>query len=218
MERTKLSVQNAMDFKSLLIIAKKELAIEHREKKKREAELLITKEKLDFATNEKKNRAAELIIVKKEVETEYKEKTKRSAELLIANKKLEFENIEKENRAAELTIANKELKFQNIERDKRAVELFNSNNELKRAEASQKEYINGLKEMMFMTSHELRQPIVQILGLASILDTSSNTLEELDEIVAYIKKSAESLDLITRQLTVFIHDQNLKAENKMNQD
>lgn len=158
----------------------------------------------------------ELITTRKELSFQNKQKGKEkcAAELIIANKELLFQNKEKEKCAADLMIANKELRFENKEKEKRAVELTLANKELKKAEKSQKEYILGLKKMMYVTSHQLRQPIVQILGLSDLLETAINTPEELVEITRFMKQCAKSLDNFTRELTKVIYEQELIAKSK----
>ncbi|MEX1239192.1 MAG: ATP-binding protein [Cyclobacteriaceae bacterium] len=116
-----------------LVISKKELIYQNREKQKQAAELMIANKKLVFQNGEKEKRAAELVIANTELAFQNKEKEKRAAELIVANKELAFQNAEKEKRAAELIIANEELAFQNEEKEKRAAELSLANSELKLA-------------------------------------------------------------------------------------
>ncbi len=113
-----------------LIIANKQLAFQHGEKKQRAAELITANEELVFQNAEKEKRAAELIVANAELIFQDLEKGKRAAELIIANKELVFQNAEKEKRAAELIVANKELIFQDLEKGKRAAELLIANKEL----------------------------------------------------------------------------------------
>lgn len=80
--------------------------------------------------------------------------------------------------------------------------------ERKRAEIDRKKYTEGLEEMIFLTSHKVRQPVTNILGLSSLLDNANISLDHLREITGYMKASAERLDDFTRELTNFI--QNLK--------
>ncbi|MDP1801872.1 MAG: diguanylate cyclase, partial [Bacteroidota bacterium] len=127
-------------------------------------------------------------------------------ELLIANEELVLQNKEKEKRAAELIVANKELAFQNVEKEKRAAELIIANDELKKTEAQLKEHIRCLEEMMFVISHKVRQPVVNILGLSNLIDLTTNGKEELNQIMLYIKQSALSLDTFTKELTTMIDD------------
>nr|WP_315142815.1 diguanylate cyclase [uncultured Flavobacterium sp.] len=211
-----LSFQNKEREKSAaeLVIANKEMAFQNKEKGKRAAELVIANKEMAFQNKEKGKRAAELVIANKELTFQNKEKGKRAAELVIANKELTFQNKEKEKRAAELVIANKELAYQNQEKEKRTEELIAANAELKKAEEYQKEYILGLEKMMFMTSHKVRLDIANILGISNLLDHATNSPEEHKQFVDYIRKSAISLDVFTKELTFFIFDLEQKGRNK----
>lgn len=84
--------------------------------------------------------------------------------------------------------------------------------ELKLAEQETQEHINNLEEMMFITSHKMRHPITQIMGIQSLLNYTLSK-EELDKVIGYIKDSVNSLDTFTRELTMFIH-KSKKNENK----
>ncbi|MCB0397185.1 MAG: PAS domain-containing protein [Flavobacteriales bacterium] len=44
--------------------------------------------------------------------------------------------------------------------------------ERKRAEEAKKEYINSLEEMIYMTSHKIRQPICNIKGIINLLNNT----------------------------------------------
>ena len=144
----------------------------------------------------------------KELAFQNSEKEKRAAELVIANNELLFQNEEKEKRAAELVIANKELAFQNAEKEKRAVEL-------EAAETHLKAHIRGLEEMMFMISHRVRQPICNIMGVASTLHKLTNSPEELLRSVTYIEAATQKLDILTRELTAFISDLEKKGKTQI---
>ncbi|MFV8325382.1 PAS domain-containing protein [Flavobacterium sp. ZS1P14] len=78
-----------------------------------------------------------------------------------------------------------------------------------------KDYITQLKEMLFMTSHRVRQPIANILGLSNELDDPLNDPAELKQIVDYIKFSAINLEEFTHELNHFIQNSKDKAENKI---
>src|SRR3970282_2293458 len=173
-------------------------------KMKKEDELIRVNKKLAFQNGEKEKRAAELVIANKELAFQNDEKEKRAAELGIANKELAFQNDEKEKRAAELIIANKELAFQNDEKEKRATELMLTNLELTNAQESQKEYIRGLEKIMFITSHKVRQPIANILGLSLMLDLVKDSKEEIEQSLYHMKESALSLDLLTKELNAHV--------------
>jgi hypothetical protein len=80
--------------------------------------------------------------------------------------------------------------------------------ERKRGEIDKKKYTEGLEEMIFKTSHKVRQPVTNILGLSNLLDNANISLDHLREITGYMKASAERLDDFTKELTHFI--KNLK--------
>jgi signal transduction histidine kinase len=197
-----------------LIIANEELYFQNEEKEKRAAELIIANKELAFQNQEKEKRAAELILANIELAFQNDEKEKRAAELVIANRKLALENLEKEKREAELIAINKKLAFKNQERDIRTAELKIANRELKKAEEFQKEYIKGLEEMMFLTSHKVRQPIANILGFSNMLDNSMQSPDELKLSVDCIKESALILESFTKELTDFICHLDRKEKDK----
>jgi PAS domain S-box-containing protein len=76
--------------------------------------------------------------------------------------------------------------------------------ERKTAELKNKEYTRGLEQMLFITSHKVRQPIAHILGLANILEHYSGPDEEFLKIIAYLKESSLTLDQYTRELNNYI--------------
>lgn len=84
--------------------------------------------------------------------------------------------------------------------------------ETKVAEQQKQDYINDLEEMMFMTSHKLRHPITQILGL-SVLLSDELTQEELATLIGYSKDAVLSLDSFSRELTMFIRDRHTKNKS-----
>ncbi len=160
-------------------------------------------------------RAAELIIANKELAFQNKEKEQREAQLLAANCELAFQNNEKEQRAAELLIANEELAYQNTEKENRATELIAVNKNLKMAKSYQKQYIKGLEKIMYLISHRVRQPICQIVGISNLLETP-NSVDEVKKMLSYVKASASSLDLFTKDLTEMI--KKLKDKSQLKQE
>lgn len=86
-------------------------------------------------------------------------------------------------------------------------------NERKEVDAKREQHIKVLEEMLFMTSHKVRQHIANILGLSNILYSSKNEPEEFKIVVDYLKKSALNLDKVTQELNLFIHSEKQKAEN-----
>lgn len=77
--------------------------------------------------------------------------------------------------------------------------------ERKQIEANRIEYIDGLEKMLFITSHKVRQPITQIMGMSNLLNTTKSTREDLLKITEYMKESVKSLDSFTKELTLFIN-------------
>jgi len=78
--------------------------------------------------------------------------------------------------------------------------------ERKKAEEKKLEYLQGLEEMLFITSHKVRQPVTQILGMVSLLNKEDCTQEDLLQISGYMKNSLDSLNNFTNELTQFLHE------------
>lgn len=83
------------------------------------------------------------------------------------------------------------------------------------AEQSHKDYIQDLEEMMFITSHRVRQPITNMLGIMHLLESSDLSLEELRITMGSLKHSIQSLDLYTRELTDHISSLNQRHQNTL---
>ena len=86
--------------------------------------------------------------------------------------------------------------------------------EKKKAEEERIEHIKSLQQMLFMTSHQVRQPIVNLLGLANQLEDFTNSKDEVLKIVGYIKESVATLDSFTKELTSFIYKVNKREKDK----
>lgn len=87
--------------------------------------------------------------------------------------------------------------------------LTETNNE------ERKLYIYELEKMLFKTTHKVRRPVANCLGLMQLLDTSQPiSAKELHDMVSHFKTSAMELDEFTKDLTVFIHDIKTKQEIK----
>ena len=85
-------------------------------------------------------------------------------------------------------------------------------NDRKKIEEERQAYVKSLEEKIFMTSHQVRQPISQILGIATVLEGAVILDEEQVELISFLKQSALTLDTFTRELTNFMHE--LRQENK----
>jgi len=169
-----------------LVIANTELVYQNEEKEKRAAELVIANTELVYQNDEKEKRAAELVIANTELVFQNDEKEKRAAELVIANTELAFQNEEKEKRAAELIIANTELVFQNEEKEKRAAELVIAK---EKAEESDRLKTAFLQNM----SHEIRTPLNGIIGFSLLLNSETNTKDDILEFTDMINQSGKRL-------------------------
>ena len=85
--------------------------------------------------------------------------------------------------------------------------------ERKKIEAHRMEYIKGLEEVVFMTSHKLRQPVAQIIGMSTLLNSSKSTREDLVQITGYMQESVKSLDSFAKELTLFINSLHDRFKN-----
>lgn len=86
-------------------------------------------------------------------------------------------------------------------------------NDRKRIEEEQKAYVKDLEKMLFMVSHEVRQPVSQILGTVSLLEDDNTLSKENSELMANLKISAANLDVFTKKLTSFMNNLRPHVEN-----
>ena len=124
-----------------------------------------------------------------------------------------FLRAENEKQAKQLNIANKKLVLQYEEKEKRNLQLISANAKLYAAEEFQKEYISKLEELIFITSHKVRQPVTNILGISFLMDQDLTSPEDAEQFISYIKESAIVLDDCTKELTILIHS--LKQMKKL---
>ncbi|WP_316814708.1 PAS domain-containing protein [Pedobacter nyackensis] len=77
----------------------------------------------------------------------------------------------------------------------------------RKANEEQERIQNGknLEEMLFRISHQMRQPVVQILGLADVISYNSEATADLKQSVEYLKTAALSLDKYIRELSGFVN-------------
>jgi len=90
--------------------------------------------------------------------------------------------------------------------------LSNDISDRKRSEKEKKEYTSALERVLFMTSHNLRQPITQVHGLGNILEIFVKGNPELEKVVAHLKVPAFALDDYTRDLTGVLQAMEIKAK------
>lgn len=72
--------------------------------------------------------------------------------------------------------------------------------EKKNAEFRKEQRINELENLLFTISHEMRQPISQILGLMHLLSEEKQLPEELKQLINFLNNSASELDNHTRKI------------------
>lgn len=103
--------------------------------------------------------------------------------------------------------ANKTITEHVITKKEQSKLLKIAQKEAEKAEKIQKIYEKGLRKMMYIISHKIRQPITKIMGLSILLEDETNNPEEIQQIVSYIKQSSELLDEFTKELTLFVSKQ-----------
>jgi len=80
----------------------------------------------------------------------------------------------------------------------------------KQAEIEKKEHIKSLEKMMFITSHRVRQPLTNIIGLTELLNNIKLSQSDLTHIANNMKESIEDLDSFTKELSQFIYEQKIE--------
>jgi PAS domain S-box-containing protein len=80
-------------------------------------------------------------------------------------------------------------------------------NALHQSQNLRENYIHTLEEILQKTSHQVRQPLAQILGIVEIMGIEPNT--DTEEMFEYLRRSARQLDLVTRELNDYIYDNSL---------
>ena len=77
--------------------------------------------------------------------------------------------------------------------------------ELKVAEQKRSAYFRALEDIAFHTSHEIRRPLANILGLIHIIEEENIEQSELESVAKGLKQSMKDLDAATTGLYKFIH-------------
>ena len=124
-----------------------------------------------------------------------------------SNKKHAGTNNELEECKTDLKVA-QDLNVKHIvSKKEQEKQLKIAKKELEKLDKIQKIYEKGLRQMMFIISHKIRQPITKIMGLSLLIENEAENPEELHQIIGYIKASSILLDEFTKELTVFVHQQ-----------
>lgn len=71
-------------------------------------------------------------------------------------------------------------------------------------------YTENLEQMLHITSHKIRQPVSNIVGLANQLEIKNEFSDDASKVMRYMKESAVKLDVFTHELNDFI----MKSYNK----
>jgi PAS domain-containing protein len=71
------------------------------------------------------------------------------------------------------------------------------------------DYTDALESLLFITSHQVRQPVAHILGLKNVLEFAE-TKEEVQKIVDLMCNSISQLDQFTHELSLSLHELKIK--------
>ncbi len=68
------------------------------------------------------------------------------------------------------------------------------------------QYLKALEAMLFMTSHQVRKPVANILGLIETMDKDCGHLstDDIHELCLHLQSSANELDAFVKELNAFI--------------
>jgi light-regulated signal transduction histidine kinase (bacteriophytochrome) len=104
----------------------------------------------------------------------------------------------------ELGTAKETIKKLDSSKAKQIKELRLIKKEIEKGEKIQKIYEKGLREMMYIISHKVRQPIAKIMGLSTLLEDGIEDAKDVMQIITYMKESSILLDGFTKELTLFV--------------
>jgi signal transduction histidine kinase len=132
---------------------------------------------------------------------------KNKIEVVDDNEALLSQKKDLEQCETDLYEANKTITEHVVTKKEQSKLLKIAQKEIEKSEKIQKIYEKGLRQMMYIISHKIRQPITKIMGLSVLLEDETNNPEEIQQIVSYIKQSSELLDEFTKELTLFVSKQ-----------
>jgi signal transduction histidine kinase len=132
---------------------------------------------------------------------------KNKIEVVDDNEALLSQKKDLEQCETDLHDANKTITEHVVTKKEQSKLLKIAQKEIEKSEKIQKIYEKGLRQMMYIISHKIRQPITKIMGLSVLLEDETNNPEEIQQIVSYIKQSSELLDEFTKELTLFVSKQ-----------
>jgi PAS domain S-box-containing protein len=76
--------------------------------------------------------------------------------------------------------------------------------ELRKAHETTEQHIKTLEEILQQNSHKVRQPVTQLMGIATLLEHGLENKEELNQMLSYMRQSVTQLDSYTRELNDFV--------------
>ena len=72
-------------------------------------------------------------------------------------------------------------------------------------EKSHEAHVAAIESMLFKVSHEVRQPVAQILGLSELMEKNVASEQEFRMMLSSIRNAALALDSYTRELALFMN-------------
>ncbi|WP_146186454.1 hypothetical protein [Pedobacter sp. HMWF019] len=67
-------------------------------------------------------------------------------------------------------------------------------------------YTETLEEIIFITSHKVRNPVTNIVKIVELMDDEDLTEQNVKEMMFYLRKSVKDLESATREMTDHICD------------
>src|SRR5690606_8577232 len=169
---------------------------------------LQTNKTLSISERLRKSEHEKTIILEKQNQVLERTVHERTKEILAQNEQIVFHNERLREAKAIIEDQNRVISEQNDELakevKKQTVNLIQANTELI-------QHNQRLEQFAFIISHNLRAPMSRIVGLASLLDFSTDTAEVAD-IARLMSKSTQELDLIIKDLTEILGVQKTGGE------
>lgn len=78
-----------------------------------------------------------------------------------------------------------------------------------RKETIKEAHQKALEEMLFITNHKVRHPVATLSGMIHVLESSSFSDQESNEIIKLMQKPIHELDDFTKELTHFISERKI---------
>jgi PAS domain S-box-containing protein len=79
--------------------------------------------------------------------------------------------------------------------------LSNDVTKQKKSELEKKQYFQQIERILYLTSHYVRQPVVQIQGIVNLLKSHTKTHKDYDKMLEYLYQAVIDMDKYTREIT-----------------